>query len=392
MKIAKVEIFPITHPIEVTANYSFGNYTADKNLVVRITSDTGVTGVGSSGGLRPHFSGESVASAIDNIARLSREMLIGEDPFAIERIVNRMDEMLLGNNCTKSNIDCALYDLKGKALGVPVYELIGGRCRSRVKLNWVICDCSFDFDAMVKEGLEAVEAGYTVLKIRGFGDPASDIARFDALRDAVGPDIGIGIDCNSSYRDAKSALQVFRYMESRGLVSVEEPVTQHNIAGLKYIRDNLTIPVTCDETAWSEEAIVNLIRAGAIDGVELVPCRVGGLTKAMRIRSICDAFGIERTLTQYGQNGICNAIAAQFIAASPAPEDKVEELGGYINYHASKGYYDTDHVVGDIIKTPSVKISGGYLKIPEAPGLGVELDEERVMSLISEGYEPIIIE
>lgn len=391
MKICRVEIFPIRHPIQIRADYSWGSYTYDESVVVRVTSDEGVTGVGSCGGLRPHFSGESVDGAISNIKRIAQEYLLGENPFDIERIMTHIDEMLLGNNCTKSTIDCALYDLKGKALGVPVYELLGGKCRDKAKLHWVVCSAA-DNDTIVEEACSAVNAGYKEVKVRGFGNVKEDVERFMAVRKAVGPDVGIAIDCNGAYQDVKTAMEALSVMADNGLVCAEEPLARNNIKGLKYLKDNLRTMISVDESGWGLEEIVNLIRADAVDAVELVPCRIGGLTKAMKVRNICDAFGLERTLTQYGQNGICNAATAHLIAASPAPESKIEELGGYLNYHAKKGFFDTEHVIDDIIVKPSVTIENGVLFIPDTPGLGVELDEENLERFQMPGYASVVVE
>ena len=384
MKITKVEVVPITVPYKMPFRQSWGGRSAGNYIIVKITTDEGITGVGSGAVLDPRHSGESQGSALSNIAYIVPIALLGEDPFNTEKVMNKINTLLYGNWLTKAPIDFALYDLKGKALGIPVYQLLGGLCRERVPLEFII---SLDSpDAMVKMAKRYKDAGFAGVKIKFGGDPNLDIERFKKVRKMVGDNYRIGVDMNEAYRPI-TALKMIQVIVDLGVAFVEQPVSRRDIAGLKFIKDRVQVPIAVDEGGWSLDEARMVIEAKAADIFVAVPSRIGGFTRTLKYRSLIEANGLEMCISSYTGTGVEHAASAHFIAASEKDKNAPEELVPILYLF---GGVSTDQMSGDIIKETSGKIRIGCLYKPEGPGLGVELDDEIVAKYLTPGKQALV--
>jgi L-alanine-DL-glutamate epimerase-like enolase superfamily enzyme len=386
MKIKRVEIIPITIPYKMTFLHSWGGRKVGNYIVLRLTTDEGICGVGSGAVLDPMHSGESLDTASSHIARIATSILIGQDPFNIEKIMDRINMALHGNWLTKAHIDFALFDIKGKALGVPVYQLLGGLCREKVPLDFII---SLDEpDAMAVMAKKYKDAGFSGLKVKSGGNPDLDIERVKKVREAVGAGYRIGVDMNGAYKP-KTALRVIEEMMSFAITFVEEPIGRTDKAGLKFVRDRAPVPIAVDESGWSLEEAQGIIEANAADIFVIVPSRIGGLMRSLKYKSLVEAHGLETCISCYTGTGIEHAATAHLIAASSKEEAFPDEAVPVLYLF---GGVSSDQMSGDIIKKASGIIKDGYLSKPEGPGLGVELDDDVVMRYVSPGGKPLILE
>jgi L-alanine-DL-glutamate epimerase-like enolase superfamily enzyme len=387
MKVTRVEVTPITVPYKIPLRHAWGGRTAGNYVVVKIETDEGIAGVASGAVLAPSHSGESIDSAVANIAMFAPQALLGRDPFQIEAIMADIDKLLYANWLTKAPIDFALYDIKGKALNVPVYELLGGLFREKALIEFIV---SLDEPtAMAEMAKRYMDAGFAGVKIKAGGDPKLDIERFKKVREAVGPDTRISVDMNEIYTRAIVALPVIEAMIDMGVVYIEQPVPRHNVAGIKFLKDRMTVPMCVDEGGWSVREAQALIDARAADIFHTVPSRIGGFTKAIRYRSIVESAGLDMCVSAYNGTGIEHAASCHLIFSTNLTDAIPEQPVGILYLY---GGFSSDDVKGDIIRKTSGRIKDGYLYKPEGPGLGVELDQEMVNNYLSPGRKPLVLE
>ncbi|OPY65849.1 MAG: L-Ala-D/L-Glu epimerase [Syntrophorhabdus sp. PtaU1.Bin050] len=386
MKITKVQVTPITVPYRIPLRHAWGGRTAGNYIVVQIETDEGITGIGSGAVLAPRHSGESIDGAMAHIAIVAPEALLGKDPFQIEAIMKHIDTLLYANWLTKAPIDFALYDLKGKALNVPVYDLLGGLVRDKALIEFIV---SLDEpEAMADMAKRYMDAGFAGLKIKAGGDPKLDIERFKRVRRAVGPETRISVDMNEIYTRPIDALPVIQAMTDMGIVYIEQPVPRYNISGMRFIKDRINVPMCSDEGGWSLREAQAMVDAKATDIFHTVPSRIGGFTKAIKYRSIVESAGLDMCVSAYNGTGLEHAASCHFIFSTNLTDAIPEQPVGILYLY---GGFSSDDIVGDIIRKTNGRIKEGYLYKPEGPGLGVELDQEMVDKYLTPGKKPMVL-
>jgi L-Ala-D/L-Glu epimerase len=387
MKITRVEVTPITVPYKIPLRHAFGGRTAGNYIVVKITTDEGLTGAGSGAVLAPGHSGESIDSALAHIGLFAPQALIGKDPFQIDAIMAHIDKLIYANWLSKAPIDFALYDLKGKAMNTPVYELLGGLTRDKALIEFIVSLA--EPEVMAEMAKKYMDAGFAGLKIKSSGEPALDIERFRKVREAVGSDVRISVDMNEAYNRAINALPVIKAMVDMGLVYIEQPVPRHDIGGLKFLKERIDVPMCVDEGGWSVREAKAVIEARAADIFHTVPSRIGGFTKAIRYRSLIESAGLDMCVSAYNGTGLEHAASCHFIFSTNLTDAIPEQPVGILYLY---GGFSSDDVSGDITKKINGRIKDGYLYKPEGPGLGVELDEDMVNRYLTPGRKTLIIE
>ena len=199
MRIVKIECIPVTCRFKKPFPMGGGVELGAAGVVVKIHTDDGIVGLGDTGGTSAWYRGESqdsIMSVINNV--FGPTVLLGEDPFKVEKIVARMDLAARDNNQAKAVVDYALHDIVGKALGVPVYQLLGGLTTEKIPLGFVLP--AGPLEEIIRIGSGAVEAGFKVLKLKtGAGSADEDVENLRTLRQEVGHDVQIFIDANGSW-------------------------------------------------------------------------------------------------------------------------------------------------------------------------------------------------
>ena len=334
-------------------------------VIVEIDTDGGITGVGEAC-TDIGFFGEPVEEVQSAIDLYLGPKLLGQDPFDREHLLAQID--FPGNSCAKSGIDLALHDLLGKALGVPVCNLIGGSRRRQV---FAVMEVSGGApDGMAQQCVEWVAQGVRGFKAKVGGIPEEDADRLAAIRDAVGPQIVLRADANQGY-SPKEAIRLCRLCEQRGvaLELLEQPVPKWDLAGMAQVRAAVDVLIEADESAYTPHDVVQIVRAGAADVINIKIGKAGGLYQSKKIAAVAEAAGLECVIGTAWGLGVKVAAKLHLAAATRSLRHGVEFTELMLHDLLLAGPQAAD------LAPP---LSDGYLNVPLGPGLGVTLDQDKV--------------
>ncbi|MFC1932452.1 mandelate racemase/muconate lactonizing enzyme family protein [Chloroflexota bacterium] len=388
MKINKVEIIPVDIPYHTPFRISTGGATTGNFVILKILTDEGVEGIGSSMGFG--VMGQTRESAMAQMKSIASGLLLGQDPLNTERILSRLDVVLAENWRTKAHIDYALYDLKGKILNVPVYQLLGGLSREKIPLEWIIM--MDEPEVQAEMAVKYIDAGFHSIKMHVGGDPKMAVKRFRTVREAVGPEIPIGIDMSSvtgtpSHCNAHDALRLIEELVKYDINFAEQPVTTYDIDGFKAIKRRTNVPLVADASAESVVEAYNMIKQGAADIFHALMGRLGGIRKAVQYTTLIEAADLDYAICVLG-TGIEHAVGAHFAVSRQKRERVLDELGLIFYLH---GGTETEGITTDVTKEINGKIENGYLYPPKGPGLGIELNGEMVERYATPGVSKLVV-
>jgi len=388
MKITKIECIPTSSPIFKPMVMSGTMVAAIKSVVIKIHTDEGITGIAETGDCSEWYMGESQESVMHLINDIfAPGILLGEDPFNIEKIVAKMDYRVRQNNQAKAVIDFALHDAVGKKLGVPVYNLLGGLSNEKIQLGFVIG--AGNPEELIAEAKKALEAGFQSLKVKvGALTAEQDIANVKALRKALGDDVRLMIDANAGWHYYQ-ALEILKKIEKYDLGYCEQPLPWWDINGLARLRRQVRIPILADESAAELKQVMECIEKEAVDGFLIKIPKAGGLLKAQKWVTLAKVAGLPVLCGCLKGSGIEAATQAHFIAATEWMSQHEHENAGVLENH---GIFDTVGVtITDDLAKQLPRYEKGYMYAPDGPGLGVELNEEAMGRFITPGKKPTVI-
>ncbi len=352
MKITDISAF-VTKPPGAAGNYVF----------VKVATDEGIVGWGESS-----IGATSVAAVVEEFGAA----IIGRDPFRIEE--HWQDMYHLFHNvrggalqmAAVSGIEIALWDIKGKALGVPVYELLGGAMRDKI---WTYGRFDgVDPDAAVANAMSFVEDGYTALKGDPFGhqgiftSPESErdaIAKVAAVREAVGEDVELLVEVHGRLTPAE-AIRIGEQLEPYRPFFYEEPVPPQNIDAMVRVAQAINIPIATGERIYTKWGFKDLLEKQAVAVVQPDVCHAGGISELKKIAAMAEVYYVG--FAPHNPYGPINTMAAIHVDAC-APNFLIQEGG-----HAD--WYDS------LLVEPFQRQTDGFFDLPAAPGIGVEMDEE----------------
>ncbi len=348
-------------PVTETHSHGSGDVASIKTVILELTTDTGITGWGEASPW-PVFSGtaEGNASTLDSYFIPA---ILGRDPFDVDVLMAAAEASVVHCSEAKAALETALLDIMGKALDVPVYALLGGRHRDRVALSFSIANPNFDEDFAKAERL--FDDGVRIFKLKtGFKDHAFDLLRLERLRTRFPDQLDLRIDYNQGM-SATTALPRLRDVEDFRLSFIEQPVPRDNLEAMAHLTQALTTPVMADESVFSpREALIGAqLRVADIFSLKIM--KSGGLRRAMDVAAIAKAAGIGVYGGCMFETGIAHAAGAHLMAALPALE-----LG-------CEFYMATYYLTEDILTEP-FPVKDGYVHIPSGPGLGIDVDRERL--------------
>ena len=390
MKINKVEIIPIDIPQFMAFRTSMGPKMGSNYIIVKVITDEGIEGIGSGtsyGGVQVQ---EKTVIAVRNVAK---QALLGQDPLNTDLILNRIEAMLgegmIGDNSRiLAHFDYALHDLKGKILNVPVYQLLGGLCREKIPLEWItIMD---EPEAQAELALKYIKAGFHSLKIHVGIDHKMAVKRFRAVREAVGPEIPIGIDMAGAWR-AHDALRLIEELVKYDISFAEDPAKPYDVDGFLSVKNRTCVPLVADRCARSVTEAYNLIKLRAVDSFHCLLDKVGGLRMALKYTNLIEAVDLDYAVCVMGV-GISHAAGAHFAVSRLKREgfhDFDDEIGLILYTY---GKTETKGITTDITKEINGRIENGYLYPPKGPGLGVELNEEMVKRYATPNMNKIVVQ
>jgi muconate cycloisomerase len=269
----------------------------------------------------------------------------------------------------------ALLDIQGKALGQPVYNLLGGLMRERVELSMSIH--MGPVDECLALARRYVEEGFSTVKVKVGRDIAHELDLVRRLRSELGSELKIRVDANMGWRQAKEALAAIRALERLDVISVEQPLPPDDLAGLAYLRDRCEVPIMVDESVWGPADAWAVIQAGAADLINLYVSESGGIQPSRQIADLAGLAGVGVLIGSMPEFGIGTAAQAHLAVSLPRL-DHPSDVTGYL--------YQGD----DLVVAPP-PIEHGYALVPPGPGLGVELDEEKLARYRIEGCKEMTV-
>ena len=374
-----VEAIPIALPVRREWRWRGLGGSLGRWVIVRVHTSEGFIGLGEAtplpdwGGDFNRYAGETPGTVVHVVRDLLGPLLTGADPFDVEAIAYRMDEAVRGHLYAKAAIEMALHDLQGKAVGEPVYKLLGGRFRPGVRIAHMIG--LMDRDEAVEEALAALEDGCTAFQIKANGDSKRDADVTRALREAVGPDVMHRVDANQGYRrlGVKEAVRSVRALEDAGADCVEQPT--EGLKDMAAVKEAVGLMVIADESAWQPQDALEIAREGAADAISIYVAKAGGLLRARKVAAIAEASNLPCDVNGSLEGGVGNAANVHLAIACPAIT-----LPAVIPVTAPAGGPDRTtgrYYTDDIVTKPFV-FEDGLLRAPEGIGLGIELDEEKL--------------
>jgi muconate cycloisomerase len=378
VKIKGVEAFVVALPQRREHKMAFPSGMIGRYTIVRVATDEGIEGLGEAtvlkewGGDHGRYFGEAPDLTVRLIQGVLGPALEGADPFDIEAAHRSMDLAVKGYPYAKCAMDMALHDIKGKALGVPIYQLLGGLVRAEIpvahSLGWM------DIERATEEASAAVAEGIATIKIKVGRDPGYDVDVVAAVREAIGPDVDIVVDANQGWPTPKHAIGILRQMKRSRIRYAEQPV--EGLARMARVARAVDVPIMADESAWTPQDVLEIIERGAADMISLYTTKPGGLHKAKKVAAVAEAAGLPMNVNGSHETGVGNAANLHLVAstlgvteAGVFPVTTVE--GSEPTQMAGKMYLD------DIV-TESFTYRDGHLTVPQRPGLGVELDPDKV--------------
>ncbi len=339
-------------------------------LFVKIRTDVGISGIGECSGW---------PRVIQTAVQEFRELLIGEDPMAIERIWQKLYVAMMGHGMTGvvgsgalTGIDMALWDIKGKALNTPVWNLLGGKIRDRIRIYT---------HASTPEVAKAVVAsGITAVKTGGVARPLDKVA---AIRAAIGPDVDLMVDLHGPpWMTPAEAIVLGRSLEPYRLLFIEDPVAPEMTDAYERIRDAVCVPLAAGERLGTIWGLRPLIERDLVAVVQPDTGRAGGLTQMKKIAAMAEAHGITMAPHSGSLGPIAEYAAVHLLAAIP----NALMLERIENDWPGRAEVLTHHLT----------LEDGHLIVPDRPGLGVDINEDFVRShpsvrnvgIAGGGYEP----
>ena len=347
-------------PVSRPHHMSFTTLTAVNFVFVRVETRDGLVGWGEAACLGgPTWSEESAESIAATLERYVIPWLRGRDATQIEALRVELARRVAGNPFARAAVEMALWDLNGRALGVPVHRLLGGRVRDRVPLSWSLAVASGD--AEVAEAREKVARGHRIFKIKTAAHPvAEDVARVRAIREAVGPDVRLRVDANQGW-DRPTALRAIRAMEPFDLDFVEQPLPRWDLDGLAEIARSVTVPIMADESCGSPQDALAIARRGGVSILALKLTKSAGLAATLAIARIAEAAGLGCYVGCMIETALGTAAYLHGALAAPPVTWGCELFGPLL-------------LRGDVVREP-VRYADGCILALDGPGLGVEVDE-----------------
>lgn len=372
MPITVVSAEPIDGHIrrDIAIISSLGEHRAGQYVLVRIADESNRLGLGEAS-VTCIWSGETQTGTIAIIREHLAPVLVGADPFDTEWIGRRLDRVAFGNSFAKAALEMALLDLQGRILGVPVFKLLGGRdtpvsgpesqppTDPGVRLKFVIG--AVEADLASERARKMVERGWKAIKVKVGRNPKADLERLRAVRQAIGADCFLSVDANGGY-SVDQAVWVAARFEKLEVALFEQPTRRGDHAAMAEVRRRSGIPIMADESVFTDQDMLDVIRAGSADVVSLYPGKHGGIRATQQLARMAEAAGIGCTIGSNLEREVATAAMAHVAVATGNllceryPGDLIGPL-----------YFEQP------LTTQALDYKADRLFVPTGPGLGVSL-------------------
>jgi L-alanine-DL-glutamate epimerase-like enolase superfamily enzyme len=370
VRIAKVESFPVSYP--VVGRFKFfegppGRPGGRPAVLVKITADNGIVGWGQSVPT-PKWSYETLETVHSTLTRYLAPELIGLDPFDVEGIHAAMNRAIApsfstGQPICKAGIDLALFDLAGKLTKQSASQRWARSGRNRIALSWTLNPRGLDeIEPLIAQGRAR---GYRHFNVKVAPDPKFDLELCRIVK-RLAPDGFLWADANGGYDEA-TALAVAPKLADIGVSVFEQPLPANRLGGYRRLKQLHALPIIMDEGIVSSVELEEFMQLGLLDGVAMKPARCGGLTEARRQVEMVQQAGL-----MFLGSGLTDPDIS--LAASLA-------LYGAYDLKYPAALNGPQFLSGSVLKRP-FQVTEGQLEVPNGPGLGVEVDEEKVKQML----------
>lgn len=367
-RITGVECIPLHIPFKVPFKIASGAARdVMETLLVKVRTDQGVIGIGETHAWRRQGSAETLPGLINVIERQFEPMVLGRSPFDIASIMHDLEQRMYHTHYAQAAIGDALYDIVGKLLNVPVYQLLGGKCRDKVRVAAVL-SMRGTVDSMLESAAEFYEKGFRHLVLKIGVDTALDLANAEALRKKYGDGIELRVDANAGL-DYDQALRLLRRLEPFDIETVEQPLAIWDIDGMAALARAVTMPLMADESVSTEQSLLDIIRKRAASSAQTKIAKNGGIHRIQRLWHLLATAGLGINPGNHPSASVATASVAHMCAAWPQPV-----MAGVFAVGVSGALAD------DIVEVP-IRPVNGEIAVPEGAGLGVTFDEAAIKRL-----------
>jgi D-galactarolactone cycloisomerase len=366
MKIRRVQAFPLVRPFAGVHKSSTGLPPAQYSTLIRIETDAGIEGWGE---CLARYAPSIWASLAEDVFQ---PLLVDCDPFDSEYLWDRMYRGLASFSGHSrgivpeviAGIDIALWDIKGREVGLPIHKLLGSFGRQSLACYGSSIGRN-NIEKRLADTEEALRRGFTSLKVKIGAGVAEDIAAIDAIRQTTGPDFPLSVDANCAYSFADAA-RLAEALYEREIVWLEEPLRTEDREGYRKLRNATKIALAAGEGEFTRWGVKELLETGAIDIIQPNATRAGGITETKKIIDLASAYHCAYAPHTGASGALCATAALHLAAAAP----------NFISYEYS--LHDNplrDELIRDPIAIDA-NLKDGKIPVPAKPGLGVEIDQK----------------
>jgi L-alanine-DL-glutamate epimerase-like enolase superfamily enzyme len=368
MPITAIHVEPISGQVQrdLAIVSSLGEHLRGQYVLVRVADEAGRTGLGEAS-VTSIWSGETQAGTIALIREVLTPLLLGADPFDTEWISRRMDRAVFGNSFAKGALEMALLDLQGQTLGVPAYRLLGGTAagpearKQGIRLKFVVG--AVEPAVAAQRARRMVERGWGAIKVKVGRDPhpQADVDRLHAVREAIGPNVWLSVDANGGYT-VEQAIWAASRLEKCDVALFEQPTRRGDHASMAEVRRRSGIPIMADESVFTPQDALDVIRHQAADVLSLYPGKHGGIRATQQLAKMAEAAGLPCTIGSNLEREVATAAMAHVTVctANLQCERFPGDLIGPLYYEQS-------------LTQQPLRYQADRLWVPETPGLGVSV-------------------
>ncbi|RLE02732.1 MAG: dipeptide epimerase [Candidatus Aminicenantes bacterium] len=354
LKITSIEIYKVDIELKEPFKIAIMEIATAADVFIKInTNEKEIYGWGEANpfwSITGETQGINLAAAVD-IAKL----FINKNPLSLEARIQEMESFLVHNTTIKSAFDMALYDIYGKATGLPLYALLGGEKRS----FWTDMTLGLgDPDETAHKAKELKDQGFQAIKVKLGTTYKMDVMRIEKIRSLIGDDWPIRVDANQGW-DFKTALKVLKTIETMGIEYCEQPTPSWDYESLRKLRESLTVAIMADESLFSHHDALRLATLGCCDLFNIKLAKSGGIYNALKINSIAEAAGIACMVGCMSETRLGLTAAAHLVSARR--NIKYADLDGHLLLKEDPIIGGAQYNVGEII-------------LPDTPGHGAEID------------------
>ncbi len=359
LTIQQIDLYKLSIPLIEPFTTSLGTDDNAENVIVKITTKEGIIGFGECSPYMP-INGESQDTCFI-VGQYFAKALKGKDPLDIEACIQLMDNIIYGNTSIKSAFDIALYDIAAQHAGVPLYKFIGGANNKTIITDYTVS--VGDPEKMAADAVKIKAAGYPAIKVKLGLNGKTDVIRMKAIRAAVGDEIPLRIDANQGW-EVEEAIETLKALAPLNIQHCEEPIARWNYLELPRVNKESPIPIMADECCGDEHDAERLIKLNACQYMNIKLGKSGGIFKALKMARMAEAANIHLQVGAMLESRIAMTAFAHYALCSP----------NIVHFDFDTALmFREDPVTGGIIYEKN-----GVVKVPEVPGLGATIAEDRL--------------